>query len=308
VGTAYQYIRFGFKGYYFISIPYSEYRFSSSAIPFWNVNEKKTMAIISDGSYHRLFINNVNALGGQYLKVSGFDSGFLGLYAVGPVNYQNPTLVTKTTITVNLGSSCMTVDQYKASLKSTLGLSDFQIENAVYNLNCSTSKRNVGGGAGTVTFTLVGSNSASSTALASQLSAKIASSHPSILQNFGSISQPTVSTTTPLASQIFTLTPAATVASTLPYIIAGSVAGAVALAGIGAGIYYAVKKKKDDNKKPEKTPEKPKEEPKVVQEPPPPQEDPKPEKYKPKGATVNIFELDPNDPQSLTARNPGYKN
>jgi len=47
------------------------------------------------------------------------------------------------------------------------------------------------------------------------------------------------------------------------------------------------------------------EEPKVTIEEPVVEEQPK--KYKPKGATVDIFNLNPNDPQSITARSPAIK-
>jgi len=272
----------------------------------WSVNEKKTLAIVSDGPYHRLFVNDANALGGRYLQVNNFDNGYVGLYAVGPVNFQNPTLQTKTRVTVSL-SKCMTVEQYKASLKITLGLSDFQIENMVYTLNCTTAKRSLSGAVGTVSFDIVGSPGASSTAITSELAAKVASSHASILENFEALSEPIIQSTAPLASEIIGIATIAVIASTLPFIIAGAVAGAIALAGITTGVYFAVKKaKKDDEPIPYK-PTPPPEEPKVVFQEPEPEPEPVPKKYKPKGATVDIFNLDPNDPQSITARAPAIK-
>jgi len=52
----------------------------------------------------------------------------------------------------------------------------------------------------------------------------------------------------------------------------------------------------------------PKEEPKEEVKEEPKEEVKEPVTKKPKGATINIFNLDPNDPRSITARNPGIKN
>jgi len=77
-------------------------------------------------------------------------------------------------------------------------------------------------------------------------------------------------------------------------------------AAIAGGVGVTVKKIIDNKKAPTTTftvPQPPPE-PKVqIVEPVKP--DPQPQPYKPKGATRNIFNLDPNDPTSITARNPG---
>jgi len=93
--------------------------------------------------------------------------------------------------------------------------------------------------------------------------------------------------------------------------LAGIIAGAAVVGAgvIGTAIYFAVKNSKKD-KKPSTTfnntivtQNEPIVEPKVtIQEP---IVEPK---YKPKGATVDIFNLNPNDPQSITARSPAIKN
>jgi len=228
-------------------------------------------------------------------------------------SYKNYYIRTPTNIRITLANCGLTDDEMRQTIYNSLAtiIPGLQLSDIGTITRSGCTKKRVGGES--VTVSIQGANGVSSQSIAyqAQTTYTVASNQP-ISSSFTEVSSTSVGTTADIAA----LSPVL-IGAVIPFAVglsAGAIAGiiagsAVGAAAIGAGTYFAVKKMKENKSKPKPkskssvSMEEIKEEPKVE---PPPQDD-KPEKYKPKGATVNIFELDPNDPQSLTARNPGYK-
>jgi len=220
---------------------------------------------------------------------------------------------TPTNVQMSLDSCGYTDDQirtivYNALYRIILGFQASSV-GTIYRYGCSKKR----GAEETVIATIQGTNTANSETISYQLQTSyshVASNEP-VPSEITSVQSSSLPTSTDLVgvSVVEFLAPIVSALSVaaLAGIIAGSVVGAAAITtGIVIGV-KKLKKRKNDKVIPLQTlPEVQTTIPITDNNPPPP---PKEEtKYKPKGATVNIFELNPDDPQSITARSPALKN
>jgi len=153
----------------------------------------------------------------------------------------------------------------------------------------------------TVSANIIGNKIQSSSEIVSQLNTN---SHPSFAHvSTGGSTTGDLGTVVPVALTAVIPVVAGLTIGAIIGIAVGSAVGVAGIASTIGGIVYYKKNKNKSKSKSEEMPEKkPEKEPEVKVEPE------QPKKQKPKGATVNIFELDPNDPQSITARSPAIKN
>jgi len=260
--------------------------------------------------YYTFKINGV-ALDTYYVSSIGWDFGDYGIWcASSGVQFTNFAVSTPSVVIVSFTSCGLSDSQIESTIANATGADTSQV--IIVERNGCSKKKSTQVAEGVV-VSLVGDAYSTSEDLMFKLAVSSDQVSNAVVDSpISSVLPSTVSSTADLAGitavSVSAIAPTiATGLSTgaLAGIIAGSIGGAALIgAGIAIGVKFANKNKSEKPKHvPEPEPKKEEviEEPKVtVQEPP--------KKQKPKGATVNIFELDPNDPQSITARSPAIKN
>jgi len=221
------------------------------------------------------------------------------------VQYSNFFVTSPTTIKIAFSSCGLTDQEIKQmvvnALKNMIPTITTSSVNPLERLGCS-KKRGVLA-AEEVIVSLIGTESIASQDMSFQFQTSYSqtAANPPVSSAYNSIAQSSASSVSDIAAVSAVSITAAALLTT------GAIAGivvasaAVGLAAVGAGVYVGVKKMKE-NKESDTVIEVKEIEPEVepeVQEPVP---EPEPKKYKPKGATIDIFNLDPNDPRSITAR------
>jgi len=236
------------------------------------------------GKLYSLYIGDTK-LTTCYLDTA-WGTGDYGLSAAGGASFTNFIVSTSTNVKITIADCSMSNDDLRRLVSLGLGVPEANVL-GISRLGCS-SKRDIQASEAVI-VTFLGSQ-VENAAPTLSTSTSILSLEPSSVSAIPAITPGEIAT---FVTAGVGLTTGAIIA-----IVAGSVAGAGAIAG---ATVFAVKKLK---KKPQEksTPEP---EPKVtIQEPQP---EPKPQKKKPVGASINIFNLNPNDPQSITARAPPIK-
>jgi hypothetical protein len=142
----------------------------------WAKNSWKTISVISDGIYHKLFVDGYWIPELKYWKVPNMEFGRVGLYADGATNFRNVLLFTKSSINLKL-YKCVDKNNFINLIRNILDIRGDQITD--FSHNCNNKKRDVTSFA-SVTFSILGGPMISSTALTSQLIGRIAASHASI--------------------------------------------------------------------------------------------------------------------------------
>jgi len=268
--------------------------------PSWDILLRKVIkvrfsAISSNRDYYTIYVDNTQLA--TYSVTSSWAQGNHGVLGFGEAGYDTMFVSTPTFVMCTLTDCSLSDDDILTSISQSLNVPTSNIV-GLQRLGCS-SKRDISV-AQTLTFNLVGFQGQSSSNLASQLKAN----PPSQFSNIEYTTSPT-STTSDLAG-------VSTIAvDTVDVVATGLTVGAIvgiavggAAGAIAVGSYFGYKKIKENKKNKSKSVSKEelKEEPKVPETTEP--ENNKPDTYKPKGATVNVFQLDPNNPQSITARSP----
>jgi len=219
-----------------------------------------------------------------YSLPASWGGGALGLLATANENFDNFYVRTPTTVSFTFGTCSMTNAQIQTLIASQLGISPGLIVGIQQQIGCTKKRENQVIELGTVTATIIGTPESYSWDLAQQLI-----SNPNPLMSNILIQPDTIYGSVPEAMTI--APPVVPMEALSVGAIAGIAAGAVAVAGaVGVGVYFAMKKGS------------------VQPTVEPPNEDkgnenihiPIPKVKK----GVDVFNLDPNNHQSITVRNP----
>jgi pathogenesis-related protein 1 len=246
--------------------------------------------IVGTKHYYRGYI------GGQALSTYILDNtwggGNQGISAQGNANFNSFYVRTPTSVTITLSSCSMSTSDITNMVANQLGI-DSSLVVGVQNLGC-TKKRSIQ--SATVSVVIVGTEESTSLELANQLKSYPNPSMTSVTIESSSISDVIAESESAIVLNPTPLSTAGTGLSVgaIAGIAAGSAVGAVAIA---VGIYFAAKSKNNDSQVKEPTV--------VIQDQEmnvPATNDSNSTPKVIKG--VDVFNMDPNNPQSLTARNP----
>jgi len=246
--------------------------------------------IVGNKHYYKGYIGD-KALS-TYILDNTWGGGEQGISASGNANFKNFYVRTPTTVKFTLTTCTMTSADIINLISSQLGINPSLVLN-IQKFGC-TMKREVQ--AETVTAMIVGSESSTSLELAKQLI-----SNPSASMTSVSIESSIKSDIIESEAISLSATPILVSLSigAIAGIVAGSVTGAV---GIGIGIYFATKSKSKTQITVQESNEVAQDKEATI----PTQNIPTPNNLKVKG--VDVFNMDPNNHQSLTARNPNINN
>jgi len=266
-----------------------EYCIDMKSAPAWTsgttLQMKMRIAPDATGQLVYTFFAGATQFDSYYLD-SEWTKGDYGLDATGSVDFSNFIVSSASSIKISISDCSKTNDDLINIIASALGIPTSNVIGIVRSTSGCTKKRV----AETVTVTFIGTETLSSTEVANQFQASYGSG-----SNAGpgtTVPEQTILSaepTTESAVSIPTVGIISVAAVGVTGVIVGIVIGAVAGAGlvaVGTGVAI-VKLRKKPTKEPEPEPE--------------------PEKKKPKGATIDIFNFNPNDPQSITARSPAIK-
>jgi len=253
--------------------------------------------------YYTLYMNTTQFQ--TWIFDPSWSNGDHGIMADGGTGFNNLFVSTPTSCTITLTSCGLSNAQIINSISVALGIDASSIVGLTRGgCGTTTSKKRIVVDqvtSETVSANILGNKIQSSSEIASQLNTN---SHPSFGQvSTGGSTISDLSTVVPVALTAVIPVVAGLTTAAIVGIAVGSAVGVAGIAGAIGGIIHYKKNKNKSKSKSEEMPEKePEREPEVIVEPE------QPKKQKPKGATVNIFELNPNDPQSITARSPAIKN
>lgn len=197
---------------------------------------KEVKVILSQSNRATVLINGANF--GTY-NLQGNIRGSVGLFSISGTAQFNETLIaTSSTLRISL-VECLTAQQFASKIAGILGISVTQVQNIGVTSNCQ--KRQVAAAEGNIyTFTLVGSESASSEALASQLTTQLSINHPSIVGNGITALSAFTPVVLPLEAALVTTLPVfgATAAGLSVGAIVGIALGAAAFVALVAAVVY----------------------------------------------------------------------
>jgi hypothetical protein len=299
---------FGYKDYNQIScsVTYS----TLPAVTVGQPVDLKVRVSTSGTTKYYTFYSGATQFATYYITSVGWDSGDYGVYGTGDVSFRRFAVTTPTTIRVTFNDCGLTNDQIKDMIAKTTGASTTSV--TIITKDGCYKKRDIQ--SQSITVNLIGEEALSSQDMASKLATSthtatdapvttsITSAVPSAVQSTADLS---------LGAAIAISVIPVVVGLSVAAIVGIAVGSAVGAGAIGTGAYFGVKKYKERKNNTQVTLTVPKPEPKVVQIQEPVKTEPEPEqkptKYKPKGASIDIFNLNPNDPTSITARNPGLK-
>jgi len=258
---------------------------------------KMRHTIVGTKHYYRGYIGD-KALS-TYILDNTWGGGEQGITAAGNANFNSFYVRTPTSVKITISSCSMSNSDILNMVASQLGINSGLIAN-VQKLGC-TKKRSIQ--AETVSVLIVGSESKTSLELANQLKTNPSSSMTSV-----SIESSSISDVIAESGSAITLNPTPLSSSGLGGLSVGAIAGiaagsAVGAVAIGVGIYFATKSKG-------KTQVTANKEPTVVfQDNVSTTNESVPNVTSPKViGGVDVFNMDPNNHQSLTARNPNINN
>jgi len=217
---------------------YKEYLFVSSFN--WPHNTIKRLSVISDGNAHQFLFNGV-LLTKKYWNITFMRDGNVGLFANGPVAFENVNISTSSRMTINL-LKCMSSEDLKAVLQKIFNVYESSI--AEIETHCD-KKRGLNTGVAKATFTINGNTLySSSTSMVSELTGKALSSHISLEANSISFEEPIVQSITLTPEMVLEDVISSSTSSFLstPVFIGIAVGSAAVIAAIVAGIVIGVKK------------------------------------------------------------------
>jgi len=230
---------------------------------------------------------------------TGTFAGAVGFVSYnGPASFRVAELATQTQLSAQL-VTCVSTGEFVQRLASILGVTTAQITDVTITTPCVGAKRQAFGTS--FSFALIGTDTVSSGALAGQYLSKVANNHVSLdANNLGTAS----ATAAPPATGGFPISALVSLIAVGVGLTAGAIVGIViavtvgtAAAAGGGATAYRVKtghwplihlwkpaEPKDDFDKHK--------------------ENPKETRKKPKGATVDLYNFNPDDITSITARSP----
>jgi hypothetical protein len=290
---------------YQLCYTYRDYNFESCATysggPVWsaNVAQQLKLRIAKDATGRLLY----TLYAGTYQFISyyldaAWGSGDYGLDATGVAGFSNFIVSTSSSVKITIADCSISDAALTTIVANALGIPTTSVL-GISRLGCA--KRAVQA-TESVIISFIGTETLSSEDVANQFQTSYGttSAPPGTGESILSVEPSSVSAVAEPAEIATFAAVGFLTAGAIAAIIAGSVVGAGAIA---TGTVLAVKKfgkKVQPTKEPEPKKE-PEPEPKVsIQEP-----EPQPEKKKPKG--VDIYNFNPNDPQSITQRSPPIK-